>query len=269
MSSLLPNSLLPTHGLCCCFLTQLAKSLQQHWQVFYEEAKRTWPQLTSEELGRTHEQDRGDADDAQPMQEDAPEPAEKDSGGADDAQPMQEDAPVTALDAASAGLGDSMQVATEAPNSPVAHLAERISTAAEHTGRQPTSVDSAVEAQTDKPDRSPEPQRNPEPVTSEPKMGGVVEEVPSQALPDPACGVYVCDGSNIMLENILTRQEFLECGGEGGSSRSRMAQLAMMKKVREYMAVQDDEGTFATPVTCTNYWVDAYAVAYRIVLRFV
>jgi hypothetical protein len=70
--------------------------------------------------------------------------------------------------------------------------------------------------------------------------------VDGKQLPDPASGTYVVDGSNIMLEKIITREEFLSCA-EGGSVQSPLTLRAMLLKVREYMAVQDDEGTFEAP----------------------
>jgi hypothetical protein len=72
-------------------------------------------------------------------------------------------------------------------------------------------------------------------------------DIVGEVLPDPGSGTYVVDGNNIMLEKIITRDEFLSCA-EGGSVQSPLTLQAMLLKVREYMAVQDDEGTFASPV---------------------
>jgi hypothetical protein len=78
--------------------------------------------------------------------------------------------------------------------------------------------------------------------------------IDGKQLPDPASGTYVVDGTNIMLEKIITRDEFLSCA-EGGSVQSPLTLRAMLLKVREYMGVQDDEGTFAAPVSLLYFLV--------------
>jgi cytoskeletal protein RodZ len=229
---------------------------QRHWRLFYGEAVRAWPQITSEGAERGESPTQVDT-----LAERPPHSAEQAPSGpvpfvTEDAVRTDKGARPNSAEQAQGGSGPKATEDT-AQADEVANISQLMDVSSNAVGTAEQSAAASAE-----PDTAMEVADTPTGESAEAGPAASVADaseassmnIDGKQLPDPASGTYVVDGTNIMLEKIITRDEFLSCA-EGGSVQSPLTLRAMLLKVREYMGVQDDEGTFAAPVSLLYFLV--------------